>query len=262
MFTIGADPEMFLRDLTTGNLVPCIGILGGTKDAPIPVVNGAVQEDNVMAEFNIDVASTDKEFVHNILSVRKQIRDRVKKFNLTEHIVGSAHFPEEMLLHPQAQTFGCEPDYNAWTGRQNDRPHCEDKTLRTAGGHIHVGSASAIENRAKAIQYMDLFIGVPSIIFDTDKDRRKLYGKAGAFRPKPYGVEYRTVSNFWIETPEKIKWVYAQVKTALKIMEDEAHYSPISPVDKELIQRAINTSDKNLSAYLIDFYNINLNGLV
>lgn len=257
-FTIGADPEMFTRDSSTGELIPCISILGGTKEAPIPVKNGAVQEDNVMAEFNIDVAETEKDFIHNILSVRQQIRNTLKKFNLEEHIVGSVHFPEHMLMHPQALVFGCEPDFNAWTGEMNQRPYCEDKTLRTAGGHIHVGSPLAIKRREATIQFMDLWIGVPSIIFDTDSERRKLYGKAGAFRPKSYGVEYRTVSNFWIKSPETIRWVYRQVKEVVARL---GYEDSLSLEDAALIQRAINTSDKSLSAYLIDHFNIKLGGL-
>lgn len=259
MFTIGADPEMFLKDATTGLLVPCIGILGGTKEEPIPVLHGAVQEDNVMAEFNVDVAGDERSFVRNILSVRKQIRDKVKRYNLVEHIAGSAHFPEEQLLHPQAQTFGCEPDFNAWTGKQNPRPECADKTLRTAGGHIHVG---AKVNRELLIQYLDVLIGVPSIIFDADSERRQLYGKAGAFRPKPYGAEYRTVSNFWIADADKIKWVYKQVATAVSWAENDPGRHVITPVNQGLVQHTINTSDKNTAAYLIDTLGINLNGLI
>jgi hypothetical protein len=38
--------------------------------------------------------------------------------------------------------------------------------------------------------------------WDKDKERRKLYGKPGAFRPKPYGCEYRVLSNAWVDKPE------------------------------------------------------------
>jgi hypothetical protein len=40
--------------------------------------------------------------------------------------------------------------------------------------------------------------------------RRELYGKAGAFRPKPYGVEYRVLSNRWLNSEALIRWVYNQ----------------------------------------------------
>jgi hypothetical protein len=38
--------------------------------------------------------------------------------------------------------------------------------------------------------------------WDKDTERRKLYGKPGAFRPKPYGCEYRVLSNAWVDKPE------------------------------------------------------------
>ncbi len=41
-------------------------------------------------------------------------------------------------------------------------------------------------------------------MYDKDTERRGMYGKAGAFRPKPYGVEYRTLSNAWLSNDERI----------------------------------------------------------
>ena len=34
---------------------------------------------------------------------------------------------------------------------------------------------------------IDAYVGLPSILYDTDAERRKLYGKAGCFRLQPYG---------------------------------------------------------------------------
>ena len=52
--TIGADPELFLRDGDA--ITSAIGLIGGDKYEPRLVTLGAVQEDNVLAEFNIDPA--------------------------------------------------------------------------------------------------------------------------------------------------------------------------------------------------------------
>ncbi len=51
---------------------------------------------------------------------------------------------------------------------------------------------------------MDLFIGITSLFLDDDNLRRSMYGKAGCFRNKSFGVEYRVVRNFWITTENYI----------------------------------------------------------
>src|SRR3546814_7881426 len=35
-----------------------------------------------------------------------------------------------------------------------------------------------------------------------------MYGAAGAFRTKPYGVEYRVLSNAWLKDSNLMSWVY------------------------------------------------------
>ncbi|CAN5950618.1 unnamed protein product [Sphagnum jensenii] len=39
---------------------------------------------------------------------------------------------------------------------------------------------------------------------------------AGAFRPKPYGVEYRVLSNRWLSNPALMRWVYNQAIAGVK----------------------------------------------
>ena len=45
----------------------------------------------------------------------------------------------------------------------------------------------------------DLQISVPMIArgYDTQGERRRFYGSPGRFRPTPYGLEYRSLSNKW-----------------------------------------------------------------
>ena len=44
-----------------------------------------------------------------------------------------------------------------------------------------------IDTSMLMLQYIDAYVGIPSIIYDTDAERRKLYGKAGCFRLTKYG---------------------------------------------------------------------------
>jgi hypothetical protein len=112
-------------------------------------------------------------------------------------IVPSAEFPKDQLRSRASRVFGCDPDFNVWAMRPNPSPKCDNPCLRSAGGHIHFGGE--FKDKIALGRAADLFIGCPSIVYDSDVKRRSLYGKAGAVRDKPYGLEYRTVSNFWLK---------------------------------------------------------------
>jgi hypothetical protein len=127
----------------------------------------------------------------------------------------AAYFPKEELVSEQAKVFGCDPDFNAWTGEMNPKPQAADETLRSCGGHLHVGyPIEEIEPR-RLIKFMDLFLGVPSVVMDDGDLRKQLYGKAGAYRPKHYGAEYRTLSNFWVKHPDLTAWAWRATAEAI-----------------------------------------------
>lgn len=236
-FTIGCDPELFLAD--QNRFISAIDRVGGSKKYPKPIGEGcAVQEDNVAVEFCIPPAKSLEAFRNAIRYSLDEISKRVPGLSFSH--AASAVFPDEELMHPMAQEFGCDPDYNAWTGRKNPRPACDNPNLRSAGGHVHVGVDGV--DKAQLIRAMDLHLGVPSIKIDQDKDRRKLYGNPGAFRPKPYGVEYRTLSNFWIWDDILIEWVYHQTSRAVSFVQNGG---TLDNDDGVLIHAAIQNSDMN-----------------
>jgi hypothetical protein len=79
-----------------------------------------------------------------------------------------------------------------------------------------------------------MFLGLWSVINDPDTRRRQLYGKAGAIRFKPYGIEYRTLSNFWLADPKLIEKVW-----------DMTAFAIAQPDSKILnVEEIINTGDK------------------
>jgi hypothetical protein len=98
--------------------------------------------------------------------------------------------------------------------------------LRVAAGHVHVGwtedanilDARHLRHCRDLVKQFDWFLGAWSIRHDKDLTRRKLYGKAGSYRPKPYGMEYRTLSNFWISSPAKRTAVWNRMQEAVEMM--------------------------------------------
>lgn len=215
---IGCDPECFLADASTGKIVSAIGLIGGSKAAPLIVNKGALQEDNVLAELNITPASTLKEWIDNLATVEAELLKRISPLGLVPKWYGSAIMEEAQLQDPRARHFGCDPDYNVYTGETSAAPNNPHPQLRTAGGHIHLSFNNVSpKTMMDAVKLCDtLFIPMEAVLGDpSDKRRNQLYGGAGTFRPKPYGIEYRGVSNFWMRNEENKVLAY---KAASKVM--------------------------------------------
>jgi hypothetical protein len=239
---IGSDPETFLMD-ATGRYISSVGLIGGSKDEPMPIGEGcSVQEDNVTVEFNTPPTNDPQEFVKSINFNLSWISRRASELGLTVTFDPSAVFDKEQLNTKAAQTFGCDPDFNAWNyGAANPRPKATNKNLRSAGGHIHIEAPEL--DKMELAKAMDLFVGVPMLKFDMDARRRELYGKAGAFRPKSYGIEYRTASNAWLQSDETKLWAFEQSQKAVEFVKA----GKTIPDDLgEMIQLAINKSDTSL----------------
>jgi len=220
---IGADPELFVKK--DGKFHSAHGIVPGNKLHPFPVKDGAVQVDGMALEFNINPAKEEKEFVHNVESVLSSLRDMVPdkySFNYT----ASATFDRLHIKEQPAEALalGCEADFDAYAESQKPTPILMSY-MRTAGGHIHIGwtededpmESSHFLSCCQMTKQLDYFLGIPSVILDKDVIRKGLYGIAGSFRPKPYGLEYRVLSNFWIENKKYMEFVFSQTKLAFDL---------------------------------------------
>ena len=159
----------------------------------------------------------------------------------------SSKVPTKELAHPQAKEFGCDPDFCVYTEGPNEVGRAARTTLRSAGFHIHVGYDNHnIDTSLQMLRYIDAFVGLPSIIYDTDVERRKLYGKAGCFRLQPYGFEYRTLSSFWIGTENRLKFIWRQVAYALNAFDYGANLP-----NGELVRNTIDNNDVEMAKTLI-----------
>lgn len=257
MFFIGADPECFVGN--KDGVVSIIGKIGGTKSRPLPLPIGpgfAIQEDNVALEYNIPPSDSKTAFVDNITTAMEFIGETIKdRYGLNFVKESAVSFPDEQLQDPAAHIFGCDPDYNAWTGRMNRKPKADDHNLRSCGGHVHIGTkGTAYEHIPPEviIRACDLFLGVPSVLMDNGILRKQLYGKAGAYRAKDYGVEYRTLSNYWIFERKYMEWVYDNTKRALDAALNKMSFDE----DAKLIQSTINNNVIPMAEVLIAKYNL------
>ena len=241
---VGADPELFVKD-AKGRFRSAHNMIAGTKADPFPVACGAYQVDGMAVEFNIHPAATPEEFQNNIERVMQQMEEALPKGH-TMHCVPTATFHgNHIRVQPEEATqLGCEPDYNAYTMKENPKPNGK-VNFRTASGHVHIGfcddadvmSEDHMLKCAMLVRHLDVFLGLPSLLWDNDKKRRELYGKAGAFRPKKYGVEYRSLSNAWLRDPALIQYVFNQVQKAVEDLKSGRRFKDS---DLKVVQSKVN----------------------
>lgn len=217
---IGSDPELFLKN-ADGKIISAIGKIGGTKKRPKPVKElgrgFAIQEDNVLVEYNTPPVSRVDQWLIAHQRMLDFLREKVGQLGLGLDISASHSMDEDQMDSPRAWVFGCEPDFDVWKLEMNPKPMAKDKYLRSAGGHIHVGYANPSPSQSiKIVRALDMYVGAWLAEKDPDTRRRELYGRAGACRFKPYGVEYRTPSNFWLSSEELVRGVYLRVIAAVE----------------------------------------------
>lgn len=241
---IGADPELFLTT-KEGQIIPACGLIGGTKDNPTDVTKQVtdnfgmggwyrgckgifgIQEDNVMLEFNVPAFQSHDSFTRGINYILATLEQNIlpaKRADLMiKYGVTSFKFkPEVLALYPQALEIGCMPDNNAYADPANGFERAPYTALdfgssRFCGGHIHVQYNK--ENVPPHIfaQFMDVVACLPFLSWDKQKERRQFYGQPGLYRNKDYGIEYRTLSSFWLKPDFRERRLYAMAENVLQL---------------------------------------------
>lgn len=264
-FKIGCDPELFVNK--GGKLIAACGLVPGDKNSPHKVENGAVQVDGLALEFNTDpedlrfpvgysygTVEGFTGFNNKVVNVIKQLSDMMPEghtFNKSTSVEFSEDYYES--LHDDHKVLGCDPDFNAYKdGEENPAPNSDEFRLRRgAAGHLHFGWTKDIDITnpehiaicCDFVKCLDAFVGLGMCFLETDTKRKEVYGKAGAFRPKNYGVEYRTPSNAWIWSKTKRKFIFDLSIAALQNMCNGGIFkTALSTMD---VADIINTNDRD-----------------
>jgi hypothetical protein len=250
--TIGADPEIFVGK--SDEIVSAHAMGLGTKDQPMATEHGSVQVDGLALEVNVKPSKSRFEFIKNCADVIKDLDGLVKKADPEMYLIvrPTAFFTPQYLesLPEVAKELGCNPDWNAYELRENERPDASGP-FRTSGGHIHIGwgddfnpeSMEHIGLCAEVAKQLDYCVGMSSLDFDKDAKRRELYGKAGSFRPKKYGMEYRTLSPMWLLSMQHTSMVYQGCIKALRLLNEDR------VLDEEFDGLARDIIDQNITKW-------------
>lgn len=237
-FTIGSDPEFILID-EKNNIKSAIGVIKGTRNKRLKINQIDFYYDNVLAECTVKPSKTKEEFVLNIKKSIDIFKELVKPYKITT--LSSAYFSSEELLHKDARKAGCAVEYCAYkleaiSPKKIDKIFGKTK-LRTAGGHVHLGTDLGKNHElcVMLVRMLDLFLGFTFLFLDDSKEsieRRKIYGASGRYRQPKYGVEYRTLGNYWLSSPKLAELVYDICEFTIKFTQ-ENKYENFWRVDNE-----------------------------
>lgn len=255
---IGSDPEAFLID-KNGEPVSSIGLVKGDKRKPYNIGNNCgIQTDNVLVEFTFPAVKLDES--NRMFDYIEYCKDYINLYLIKNEISvrfqSSANLDEKYLQDPKALEAGCDPDFNVWSKSTNFPAEYDKTTMRAAGFHIHIGYNNPSEEVSEEIvKAFDLFLVVPSLLIDKDTERRKLYGKAGCFRFKDYGVECRSLGSFIGQDRETIEWLFKSLNNMIKFLND----GNSAEGERKNIIEAIDNNNTEIARMLIEKYNLEIN---
>ena len=236
--TIGHDSEFGLvRD---GQILSALDHI-----KPYESEDGRYFPDNLNTEIAINPVTTLKAFHEKTEGLLNHIRDQGFEL-LLEPVI---HYPDEALTHPQAYISGCNPDLSGYTLEENEAPDFADMDgTRSAGAHIHAGDKDI--DPFNFARWMDVFVAIPLLFKETPSERRSLYGSAGCLRVKPYGAEYRTLSNVWLDDKALREFVWEGTHKAVAHSKKEDMFD--TPL-VEAVQEAINKHDLDMAQRVLDY---------
>lgn len=252
---LGCDPELFVED-ASHNLIPAFEYLPKkSKDVHI-------FWDGFQGEVTPGPQTCVELFTSHMHSLVAQL---LKYFPEGSRMVerSTVEVPQKTLKAAKEEhvRLGCEPSFNIYQDSGEPVGDPREIGTRWAGGHLHFSLAGAggiilLENHPglveEIIKTLDLVVGVPSVLLAgnwDDPDRRKHYGLAGEFRMPPHGLEYRTLSNFWLYHRSLAHLVgglaRASVTTALDGLRG------MFKVSEERVREVINHSDAKGAAEIL-----------
>lgn len=270
---LGCDPEFFFR--MGGKIIEAEKILPeeglsytklhessefGLSSVVSSPNGGKVTIDGVQAEINPrahkSVAGLASEMGSCIkhLSQNAEIGGYALDFSQIVHLDDS----DLSKLSEKSVKFGCSASKNInIVGDSIITVDPKKYNYRSAGGHVHIGSLEqfdavyeALRQPERVVRLLDILLGNTCVMIDRSEgniERRKVYGKAGEFRTPPHGLEYRTLSNFWMRNYQLMSFVFEMSRLCVNLVADNLDKRFVMLSDMDDIQKAINNNDAKLA---------------
>lgn len=216
---LGTDPEgFFTRNgevIGAERVIPKEGLLGNYTRVVIDGVQFEMHTPPAGCRQSVAIYLQD-----GFLAIRRRLR-ALGDPNISVSFQSHYTVPQEELdsLSEECKILGCSPSLNAY-GFQDLGVDVGTFRERSAGGHLHFGADWLRGRPADAVPVLDAVLGNFCVMVDRDPyaaARRKVYGRAGEYRTPAHGLEYRTLSSFWLQSYVLQSMVMGIARFALSI---------------------------------------------
>lgn len=170
-------------------------------------------------------------------------------------------------LSEASKRFGCAPSTNIYKSAKEAKIKVDPKKYlkRSAGGHIHLGANTGgwkgntmkktLHKPKVLVPILDLVVANTCVLIDRDPsnvERRKNYGRVGEYRIKKYGIEYRTLSNFWLRSYQLMSFVMGMARMACQLADQSTKSNNyvkalMDAVPREDVIKAVQENDFDLA---------------
>lgn len=198
----GSDPEVFVT--ADNNLLPAWEFLPSKRSGKVAFWDG------FQAEFNTGAYGCIAWVVDSVQAGLRTVLNaaRAKQPTAKLTIQNVFQIPVATLRSAADEhvLLGCDPSINAYYMSGKFPGNGRALRYRFAGGHVHMGGFGQLNEDAcrELVKALDAVLGVWAVGAAASIDnpiRRQYYGLAGEFRTPKHGLEYRTLSNFWLSHP-------------------------------------------------------------
>lgn len=286
----GCDPEFFFerdgRIIGAEKVLPKEGKLGAERYSDFgPKSNGlnlsAFVLDGVQVELNPSPHTCRANLGNEIAAAFRVLKAHLEKMDgVKASFSATVTVPKRELdsLCDKAKLLGCAPSLNSYSSSAKIGVKDPAKfRKRSAGGHIHIGLGGdtfLYRERKRLVPILDILVGNTCVMIDRDPgaaERREHYGRAGEYRLPEHGLEYRTLSNFWLRSYQLMSFVMGMARLSVEVLATtdisgwNAEGELLKVANMKAIRHAINKNDidvakenyRTVREYLLDHCSYN-----
>lgn len=260
----GADPEFFIVDKKS-NIIPAFDFLGdkNQKENVAPAVLSFADGFGVEYNFTTKGETCRAYFIDRIQQSLKHLFSKSQEIKGTPSLRAAERVERKVLKNarPDLVVWGCEPTANAYKKLKTRLPNPFSHTYRYGGGHIHLSITNIHYKNYSPVEIvkgLDRVLGLFSVLIENNANenlRRRYYGLPGEYRLQAYGLEYRTLSNYYYKHPSLLNLIIDIARRVpswgVKSNTDKNGNNFLdlfnSLFSDELVIQAIRTGDKELA---------------